>query len=87
MLKYFLNPKKGISYMLKFVLGILNFQTTLQNLKTFFYMLNNDLSHIQPFFVFLLQKDSQFDHDDADVFFLFLLQKYFYICLQLFFVF
>ena len=37
-------------------------------------MLNNNFS-IQLFF--LLQKDAYFHHDDADVFFLILLQKYF----------
>ena len=81
MLKYFLNPKKVISYMLKFVLGILNFQLLYRTLKIIcLYVLNNTFSYVQSFFVFLLQKDSYFDHGDTDAFFLFLLEKEFYIC-------
>ena len=56
MLKYFLNPKKDF-YMLKFVLGIFNFQL-LYGTSKFFFSLNNNFSNIQPFFVlfFFLKK-------------------------------
>ena len=38
-------------------------------------MINNNFSYNQLSFVFLLQKDFYFNHDDTDAFFFFLLQK------------
>ena len=42
-------------------------------------MLNNNISYTQISFVFLLQKDLYFDHDDTDVCIIFLIQKDFNI--------
>ena len=50
----------------------------------FFQALNNNFSYTQLSFVFLLQKNYQFDHDDADVFFLFFFRKAFISVLDLF---
>ena len=55
--------------------------------KMIFYGLNNKFSYIQLSFVFLLQKDSYFDHDYTDAFSLFLPQEDFYICITPFFTF
>ena len=76
MLKYFLN----------FVLGFLK-KLFLVFSQIISYVLNNNFSYAQLSFVFLLQKNSQFDPSNIDAFFLFLLQKYFYICLEPFSVF
>ena len=45
------------------------------SIKMSFYVLNNNFSYIQLSFVFVLQKDSYFAHNDTETFFLFLLQK------------
>ena len=85
MLKYFLNSKEVISYTLKFFLGILNFKLLYRTLKKF-YALTNNFSYVQLSFTFLLQKDSYYVPDNTDASFLFLLQKYFYICLFFIFI-
>ena len=50
-------------------------------------MLNNKFSCTQLYFLFLLHKDSYNVHDNAENIFVFLLQKYFSICLEPFFAF
>ena len=78
---YFLYVKMFFE-ILKFVWRIFNFQLLYRTLKMIFSVSNNNVSYTQLSSVFFfLQKDSYFDHDDTDVFFLFLLQKDFYICL------
>ena len=85
---YFLHVKIFFE-ILKFVLRIFNFQLLYRTLKIIFYVLNNNFSYTQLSFVFLLQKNFIFNHDDTDAllslserffylyraFFLFLLQK------------
>ena len=71
---YFLYVKNFFK-ILKFVLGIFNFQLLYRTLKIIFHVLNNNFSYTQLSLVFLLEKDSSFDNDDTDAFFLFLLQK------------
>ena len=71
---YFLYVKTFFK-ILKFVLGIFNFQLLYRTLKIIFHVLNNNFSYTQLSLVFLLEKDSSFDKDDTDAFFLFLLQK------------
>ena len=48
-------------------------------LKVISYVLNNSFSYTQLSFLFVLQKNSYYVHDDTDAFFLFLLQKDFHI--------
>ena len=49
-------------------------------LKIIFYEVNNNCSYNQLSFAFLLQKDSYSDPNDIDTFFLFLIQRDFFIC-------
>ena len=53
--------------------------------KVIYYVVNNNFSYTQRSFLFFLQKDSYYIHDDTDAFFLFFLQKDFDICLLPFF--
>ena len=59
MLKYFLN----------FLLRTFNFQLLYRTQISIPYVLSYNFSYTQLSFVFLLQKDSYFDHDGSDVFF------------------
>ena len=45
------------------------------NSKDIFYVLNNNFSYTQLPFLFLLQKDSYYVHDETDTFFFFLCRK------------
>ena len=57
-------------------------------LKVISYVLNNSFSYTQLSFLFVLQKNSYYVHDDTDAFFLFLLQKDFHIfCVIMYYVF
>ena len=72
--------------MLKFVLGILNFQLVYRTLKIIFYVFNNNFSYTQQLsFAFLLQKDSCYAHDDTDVFVFFPSSERFWYLSQTFF--
>ena len=48
-----------------------------RTLKIIFYVLNNNFSFTQLFFVFLPRKDSYCNHDDTDTFFIFFIRKTF----------
>ena len=59
-------------FLLEAILNLALLYTTLKsNLITIFYVLHNNFSYIQLSFVFLLHKDSYFDCNDTDAFFLF----------------
>ena len=80
---YFLHVKIFFE-ILKFVLRIFNFQLLYRTPKIIFYVLNKNFSYTQLSFVFLLQKDSSFNHDDTDALlslserFLYLHQAFFF---------
>ena len=70
----------------KFVLGTSPFKLIYSILKISSYVLNNNFSYIQTFFVFFLQKTSYFNHDDIDAFSFFFFKNFFFeICLGPFF--
>ena len=53
--------------------------------KVIFYVLNNNFSYTRFSLSFVPRKDFYYVPDDTDVFFHFLFQKDFYICLERFF--
>ena len=60
-----------LKYFLKFVLRNPQFPTGFRTLKIIFYVVSNNFSYTQLYFVFLLQKDPYFNHDGTDTFFCF----------------
>ena len=59
----------------------------IKQLKSYFYMLNNNFSYTQLASAFVPQEDSYYVHDDTDAFFLLHLLKNFHIFLGPFFFF